>query len=139
MIDKLAWIRVENGKILTARSRNRDIYYIPGGKREAGETDEQALRREISEELTVDLIPESVQLLGEFEAPAHGQPAGTLVRLRCYSAEYAGVLHPSAEIEEMQWLSYADRHRVSEVARLVFDFLHQRGLLTGSLVAAAGL
>lgn len=130
MIDKLAWIRLENGKILTARSRNRDLYYIPGGKREAGELDQQALLREIKEELTVDLISESVQLAGEFEAPAHGQPAGTLVRLRCYSADYLGDLQPSAEIEEMRWLSYADRSCVSEVAQLVFDSLHRRGLLT---------
>ncbi|UOQ71544.1 NUDIX hydrolase [Hymenobacter cellulosilyticus] len=129
MIDKLAWVRIENGKILTARSHRRDLYYIPGGKREAGELDEQALRREIKEELTVELVPESVQFLAAFQAPAHGQPAGTLVRLRCYTADYQGRLHPSAEIEEMQWLAYADRHRVSAVAQLVFDHLHSHGLL----------
>ena len=38
-IDKIAWIRLEDGKILSTRSRGKDVYYIPGGKREPGETD----------------------------------------------------------------------------------------------------
>lgn len=33
-IDKVAWIRLENGAILSSRSRSKDIYYILGGKRE---------------------------------------------------------------------------------------------------------
>ncbi|WP_324672559.1 NUDIX domain-containing protein [Hymenobacter sp. GOD-10R] len=129
MIDKLAWIRIENGAILTARSHNRDTYYIPGGKREPGESDHEALLREIKEELSVDLILETVHLVGQFEAQAHGKPAGTLVRMRCYAADYHGQLAPAAEIEEMVWLTYADRAKVSAVAQLIFDSIHQAGLL----------
>ncbi|WP_324678170.1 NUDIX domain-containing protein [Hymenobacter sp. GOD-10R] len=129
MIDKLAWIRLEDGAILTARSRHRDAYYIPGGKREPGELDQEALLREIKEELSVDLIPETVRLVGQFEAQAHDKPAGTLVRMRCYAADYCGELAPAAEIEEMAWLTYADRANVSAVAQLIFDALHQAGLL----------
>lgn len=36
-IDKIAWIHLENGAILSSRSRGKDVYYIPGGKREPGE------------------------------------------------------------------------------------------------------
>jgi 8-oxo-dGTP pyrophosphatase MutT (NUDIX family) len=129
MIDKLAWVRLENGAVLTARSRNRDRYYLPGGKREAGETDHQALAREIREELRVELLPATLQPVGEFVAPAHGQPAGTSVRMRCFAGDYTGQLTPAAEIEEIAWLTYADRGKVSEVTALIFDFLHAEGLL----------
>lgn len=129
MIDKLAWVRIENGAVLTARSRHRDRYYLPGGKREAGETDHEALVREIREELRVELLPATLQPVGAFEAQADGQPAGTTVRMRCFSGDYTGALTPAAEIEEIAWLTYADRGKVSQVAARVFDFLHARGLL----------
>ena len=55
IIDKLAWIHIEDGRILVTRTTGRKKYYIPGGKREAGESDAQALIREIKEELSVAL------------------------------------------------------------------------------------
>lgn len=30
-IDKIAWIHIDHGKILSTRSRGKDVYYIPGG------------------------------------------------------------------------------------------------------------
>ncbi len=129
MIDKLAWVRIENGAVLTARSRHRDRYYLPGGKREAGETDHAALVREIREELRVELLPDTLQPVGEFVAQAHGQAAGTPVRMRCFAGDYTGQLTPAAEIEEIAWLTYADRGKVSEVTARIFDFLHGKGLL----------
>ncbi len=80
-VDKLAWIHIVDGEILCTISKSKDTYYLPGGKREAGETDQQALTREIKEELTVDLIPETIQSVGVFEAQAHGKPAGVPVRM----------------------------------------------------------
>jgi 8-oxo-dGTP pyrophosphatase MutT (NUDIX family) len=129
MIDKLAWVRIENGAVLTARSRNRDRYYLPGGKRESGETDHAALVREIREELRVELLPDTLQPVGEFVAQAHGQAAGTPVRMRCFAGDYTGQLTPAAEIEEIAWLTYADRGKVSEVTARILDFLHDKGLL----------
>lgn len=43
IIDKLAWIHVVDKQILSTRSKGKEKYYIPGGKRENGETDAQAL------------------------------------------------------------------------------------------------
>ena len=37
-IDKLGWIYIKNKKLLGVRSKGKDVYYIPGGKRERGET-----------------------------------------------------------------------------------------------------
>jgi 8-oxo-dGTP diphosphatase len=49
LIDKLAWIYIENKHLLSTRSKGKDTYYIPRGKRELGETDQEALLREIKE------------------------------------------------------------------------------------------
>ena len=129
MIDKIAWLHLENGRLLSTRSHGKDRYYIPGGKREAGETDAQTLLREIKEELTVDLDPTSLEYVGTFEAPAHGHPAGVLVRMTCYRASYVGQLRPAAEIAEVVWLRYRHRPEVSAVDQLIFDWLREQQLL----------
>ncbi|WP_446220178.1 NUDIX hydrolase [Micromonospora sp. IBHARD004] len=128
-IDKVAWIRIEDGRILSTRSRGKDVWYLPGGKREAGETDLDTLGREIAEELGVAVLRESAVHVGTFSALAHGHAAGTLVRMTCYAADYRGELHPESEIEELAWLGYADRHRVSPVDQLIFDRLRAEGTL----------
>ena len=128
-IDKLAWIELKNKSILSTKSYGKDKYYIPGGKREAGETDEQALLREISEELSVTIDSKTMKYIGTFEAQAHGHAEGIIVKMTCYSGEYSGELKVNAEIEEMKWLNYSDKDKVSEVDKLIFDSLHQQNLL----------
>jgi 8-oxo-dGTP pyrophosphatase MutT (NUDIX family) len=129
IIDKVAWIRIEDGAILSSRSRGRDVYYIPGGKREVGESDTDTLVREIHEELSVAIVPDTIEHVGTFHAQAHGHPEGTLVRMTCYTAGYQGVPRPDNEIEEVVWLTYADRHRVSPVDRIIFEHLHETARL----------
>lgn len=125
LIDTVAWVRIEEGRILCARPRGKDVFYIPGGKREDGETDLQTLLREIEEELTVALLPETAAHVGTYEA-VHG-PAD--VRMSCYTADYRGTLAASSEIEEVAWFSYADRALVPPVDQLLFDDLVHAGLL----------
>ena len=121
MIDTVAWVRLEEGLILCARPRDKDVFYIPGGKREGAETDLQTLLREIAEELAVALLPETVRHVGTYEA---GQ-----VRMSCYTGDYQGILAASREIDEIAWFSYADRGRVPPVDQLLFDDLQASGSL----------
>lgn len=129
VIDKVAWLRLEGGRILGARSRGKDVFYLPGGKREPGETDVQTLVREIDEELAVTIAADSAAHAGTFEAQAHGHSTGVVVRMTCYTAEYSGTLAASSEIEELAWLTYADRARVAPVDQIIFDQLHGEGRL----------
>ena len=129
IIDKLAWIQIVDKKVLCAKSKGKELYYIPGGKREPGESDQQAVIREISEELSVDLKSETIAYLGEFEAQADGKPQGTLVHMTCYTADYEGDIEPASEIAEFAWLGYADRDKCSLVVKIIFDWLLEKGLI----------
>ncbi|HLJ98552.1 MAG TPA: NUDIX domain-containing protein [Streptosporangiaceae bacterium] len=129
MIDTVAWVLAVDRRILCARSRGRDVFYIPGGKREPGESPLDALLREVKEELTVDLDPETVRHVGTYEAQAHAQADGVLVRMTCYTADHHGTPTASSEIEELDWLSYADIDRVAPVDQLLFDDLRADGWL----------
>lgn len=129
VIDKVAWIRVEDGRILSTRSHGKDVYYLPGGKREPGESDVETLCREITEELAVTVAPETAAHAGTYEAQAHGHADGVTVRMTCYTAEYTGELRASSEIAEVVWLTYADRSRVSPVDQIILDELHAAGRL----------
>ncbi len=81
IIDKIAWIELKDKSILSTKSYGKDKYYIPGGKRETGETDEQALVREINEELSIVISSETINYIGTFEAQAHGHSEGILVKM----------------------------------------------------------
>jgi len=126
LIDTVAWVHLEDGRILCARPRGKHVFYIPGGKREGAETDRQTLQREITEELTVALRPETIRHVGTYEADA---PDGALVRMSCYTAGYRGTLAASSEIDELAWFGYADRPRVPAVDQLLFDDLRAAGRL----------
>jgi 8-oxo-dGTP diphosphatase len=129
VIDKIAWIHLEHGRILSTRSRGKDVHYLPGGKREPGETDLDTLVREINEELAITILPATAAHLGTFHAQAHGHPSGVTVQMACYTADHHGTPTPSSEIAEVGWLTHADRARVSPVDQLIFDHLHRTGRL----------
>ena len=124
-IDKLAWIHIEERKLLCARSRGRDAWFLPGGKREQGESDTEALTREIREELGVELLRDTIRPLHTFEAQAHGQPDGVLVRMTCYIGEHEGILRAAAEIDEIAWLDSGDREKLSLVGQIILDWLRE--------------
>lgn len=129
LIDKIAFLYLVDGLLLSTRSKGKDAYYIPGGKRENGETDIETLIREVKEELTVDIIPETAKLYGVFEAQAHGKAEGVIVRMTCYTADFTGSIAASSEIEELRWLTTADMEIISPVDKLIFADLHSKGLM----------
>ncbi|KRE34054.1 NUDIX hydrolase [Paenibacillus sp. Soil724D2] len=130
IIDKIAWIYVVDGQILGARSKGKDTSYLPGGKREPDEADIDTLVREIEEELSVRIKPETVSHFGTFEAQAHGKSEGTQVKMTCYTADFEGNLSPASEIDELVWLTYHDRDRVSPVCQIIFDKLNELKMLS---------
>lgn len=129
LIDKVALLYVKDGKILSTRSKGKDKYYLPGGKREEGETDLETLAREIREELSVDIVADTARFYGTFEAQAHGKEEGVLVRMTCYTAEFEGELKADSEIADIVWLTCRDMESVSPVDKLIFGDLREKGVL----------
>lgn len=129
-VDKIAFIEIKNGQVLSTKSKGKLKYYIPGGKRELGETDEQTLVREVYEELDVQINKSTIKYIGTFKAQSDGAKEGVLVKMTCYKADYEGFLRPKNEIEEIKWLRYKDVNIISEVDKKIFTFLKENGELT---------
>lgn len=129
-IDKLALVLVQGRRQLVARSRGKSVFFTPGGKCEQGEDDHSALCRDCREELTVNLVRGSIEPYGVFEAEAFGKPAGTVVRMTCYMADYTGTLAPDEEIEELAWIqSNFPLDKLSEAGRMILKDLKQKDLI----------
>lgn len=126
-IDKLAWIEIQNRKVLFVRSAGKDLFYTPAGKREGDESDVQALARELREELGVELQQDTAEFLRAFSAQAHGKPDGVLVEMKCYGGTAMGDLMPSGEIDEMVWLTSSDKEKTTVNGAMVLDWLRADG------------
>lgn len=108
MFDKVALAVVRPGMgLLLCRPHAYDDLILPGGVREAGESDIACLSREVTEELGADVTLDTARLnfFGEFEDVAGG-PAGARgkrVRIRLYIGNILGRPQASDEIRELVW------------------------------------
>ena len=75
---------------------------FPGGKIEAGETPQQALVREIKEELTADIVVEDLIRTIEYDYPAFH------LSMDCFWAEVVSGHLELMEAEDARWLGRDD-------------------------------
>ena len=92
-----------DGRVLLVRKRATEAFMQPGGKIEPGEHPATALRRELSEELGIDVDPDEMTYVGRYTAPAAHEP-GRLVDAEVFRIVIARPVAPGAEIEEILWL-----------------------------------
>lgn len=93
----------EDGATLLVRKRGTSAYMQPGGKIDSNEAPLDALRRELSEELALDVRPEEAEYLGRFSAPAANEP-GCIVTAETFRVRLNDDVEAQAEIEEVRWL-----------------------------------
>lgn len=101
---KAAGVIVRDKKLLVVRSKGKDVFFAPGGKLEKEETYEQALVRELKEELAMDLQPHHYEHFGSFSAQADDRPDVLLHMTAFLIKDYDGPLEASSEIEELAWI-----------------------------------
>lgn len=125
--DKIALVVISDKKVLMARSKGKEHFYMPGGKREAGETDVECLVRECREELNIEVDPTSAFLYGVYSAFAYKDKP--CAQLTMYQANFTGTPAPSSEIEEIRWMKYADREKAIGSGRTLLDELYWKELI----------
>ncbi|WP_091809908.1 NUDIX hydrolase [Prauserella marina] len=128
-IDSLAWVLVRDRRLLSVRTDGKSRFYLPGGKREHGESDVAALCREIREELQVELDPLSFSLFGVLDAPADGFADGRRVHMTAYTADYSGSLVAGREIAELGWFTSGDANRCPPAGQRILTTLAEAGLI----------
>jgi len=118
----VAWLCVRNGRLLAVRTHNQDVFYLPGGKPEAGETGPQALARELAEELHINVDPAQLTESFTISDLAHGYP-GRQLQMTCYTGPATGQPRPGHEIAEIAWLTSTNANRCAPALRQVLHRL----------------
>lgn len=108
-ITKASAILIRDRKVLIVRKKGLDTWISLGGKPEPGETMEDALRREVKEEVGLELSEEPKEYHISPIEPVAGKPELTII-IYTYliSADGEPKLNPEDNVEELHWLSRAE-------------------------------
>lgn len=101
-INVVAAVILKEGKVFATQrgyGEFKDGWEFPGGKVEAGESPEEALRREIREELEVEVNVGDLIDTIEYDYPAFH------LSMKCYACTIAGGSPHLLEHEAARWLS----------------------------------
>ena len=123
---------IQQRKLLLAFSRNKQCFYLPGGKIDPGENAEQALCREVAEEMSVELIPGELKYYTHISAQAYGEEEGVIMEQDCFLVQRPIIPKASAEVGELRYFSlpeYLEERHTAPGAVMVLQQLRADGLI----------
>jgi 8-oxo-dGTP pyrophosphatase MutT (NUDIX family) len=125
-------LHIKDRKLLLAFSRNKQCFYLPGGKIDAGESAAQALCREIQEELNIPLAEIDLSYYTHISAPAYGEEKGIIMEQDCFLLDKEVSPKASAEIGELKYFTVTDYKKqpaIAPGALMVLEQLKKAGLI----------
>jgi len=123
---------VKNKKVLLAFSKNKQAFYLPGGKIDEGETPGAALIREVKEELDIDIPQNDLRYYMHITAPAYGEDHGIIMEQECYLYDLPNEPASNGEIEKLEYFdaqSYALQPAQVPGVIILIEQLKKDGLL----------
>jgi 8-oxo-dGTP pyrophosphatase MutT (NUDIX family) len=123
---------IQNRQLLLAYSLNKNCFYLPGGKIDPQETAQEALCREIAEELNVSIHPVELSYYCHITAPAYGEKEGVLMEQECFFVNHPIYPRASAEIGELRYFTldeYLQQHRKAPGAIMILKKLQENNLI----------
>lgn len=108
-IEVVAAVLVRDGKFLATQrgyGEFKDFWEFPGGKMEPGESKKEALKREIREELDLEITVDSELMTVEYDYPSFH------LTMHCFLCSIASGTPVLREHEHALWLCREDLHSV---------------------------
>jgi 8-oxo-dGTP pyrophosphatase MutT (NUDIX family) len=123
---------IQNRKLLLAFSKNKQCFYLPGGKIDEGETPASALCREIAEELNITFHETQLKYYTHISAPAFGEKQGIIMEQDCFLVETKLEPVAASEIGELKYFTlqeYLHEKNTAPGAIMILERLKRDGLV----------
>lgn len=124
---------VKDNKLLLAYSKNKNAWYLPGGKIDNGESSLEALKREILEELNFKLKLDRLKYFCHITAPAYGESSNIIMEQDCFLYELNETIEPTNEIGEVRFFDLemyqSEPAQVSGVLKVFDQLTNEKFLL----------
>lgn len=123
IIDLLSWIHIVDFKVLVLFNKNNGTFSLPGGIKKMEESDANMLFKHIKAQLNIAINIPKLKYLGIFEAQTASYKPVLIDRKTCYTTDFIGTIYPNSTDTVAMWLNYSDREKLSEVDKLIFDYI----------------
>jgi 8-oxo-dGTP diphosphatase len=104
---RIAGIFIKNDKLLLVKGKGYKELWTVGGKVDGNETDEECLRRELREEIGVEIT--DIKFYKKYSTASFYNP-DVQIEERVYIISIQENIKPNAEIESFVWFSKNDYH-----------------------------